>query len=69
MIFWGESMFCVLKRKNQCKIWHLEKEKLLAEYLQQINTGDDGKVGIWGGIFGFGVTNAKIDTENMNGEL
>ena len=39
-------MFFVLKRKNQCKIWQLEKEKLLPEYWQQTNTDDDGKVGI-----------------------
>ena len=47
MIFSAESTFYVLKRKNQCKIWHLEKEKLLPECIQQTNTGDGGKVGIW----------------------
>ena len=55
-----------MKQKNQCKTWRLEKEKRLAEYLQQTNTGDVGKVG---GISGFGETDAKIDTENMNGGL
>ncbi|CAM4796680.1 unnamed protein product [Rotaria magnacalcarata] len=55
--------------KNQCKIWRLEKERLLPECLQQTNTGDGGKVGIWGGISGFGTTNARIYTENTNGEL
>ena len=69
VIFSDKSTFYVLKRKNQCKIWCLEKEKLLAEYLQQMNTSNGGKVGIWGDIFGFGATNAKIYTENMNGEL
>ena len=29
VIFSDESMFYVLKRKNQHKTWHLEKEKLL----------------------------------------
>ena len=28
-------MFYAIKRENQYKIWGLEKEKLLAEYLQQ----------------------------------
>ena len=37
--------------------------------MQQTNTGDDGKVGIWEDIFGFRATNAKIYTENMNGGL
>ena len=69
VIFSDESMFYVLKQKNQYEIWRLEKEELLPECLQQTNTGDGGKVGIWGGISGFGTTNAKIYTENMNGEL
>ena len=62
-------MFYVLKRKNQYKIWRLEKENLLPECLQQINTGDGGKVGFRGGISGFETINAKIYTKNMNGEL
>ena len=37
--------------------------------MQRRNTGDDGKVGICGGISGFEATNAKIYIENMNGEL
>ena len=60
MIFSEESTFYVLKRKNQCKVYRLEKEKLLTECLQQTNTGDGGKVGIWGGISGFGMTNAYL---------
>ena len=63
------STFYVLKRKNQCKIWRLEKEKLLRECLQQMNTGDGEKVGIWDAISGFGTTNARIYTENINGQL
>ena len=58
-----------MKRKNLCKIWGLEKEKLLPECLEQTNTGDGGKIGIWGGISGFGTTAAKIYMENMNGHL
>ena len=46
-IFSDESIFYVLKQKNQCKIWRLEKEKLSSECLQQTNTGDSNKVGIW----------------------
>ena len=69
VIFSDESTFYVLKRKNQCKIWRLEKEKLLPECLQQTNSGDGGKVGIWGGISGFRTTAAKIYTDNMNGQL
>ena len=62
-------MSYVLKRKNQCKIWRLEKEKLLPECLQPTSTGNDRKGGIWRGISGFGATNAKIYTENMNGKV
>ena len=69
VIFSDESTFYILKRKNQCKIWRLEKEKLLPECLQQTNTSDGGKVRIWGGISGFGITAAKIYTDNMNGQL
>ncbi|CAF3514947.1 unnamed protein product [Rotaria socialis] len=50
----------MLKRKTQCKIWRLEKEKLFPESIQQTNTGDGGNVDIWGGISGFGATAAKI---------
>ena len=67
--FQMSRLFYVLKRKNQCKIWRLEKEKLLPECLEQANTGDGGKVGIWGGISGLGMTTVKIYTENMNGNL
>ena len=59
----------MLKRKNPCKIWRLEQEKLLLECIQQTNTGDGGKVGIWGGISGFGARAAKIYMENMDGKL
>ena len=69
MIFSDESTFYVLKRKNQCKIWRLEQEKLLPEPIQQTNTGDGGKVGIWGGISDFGATAAKIYMENKDGKL
>ncbi|CAF1597481.1 unnamed protein product [Adineta ricciae] len=69
VIFSDESTFYVLKRKNLCKIRRLDKEKLLPECLEQTNTGDGGKVGIWGGISGNGITVAKIYTENMNSNL
>ncbi|CAF1477350.1 unnamed protein product [Adineta ricciae] len=35
----------------------------------QSNTGDGGKIGIWGGISGHGITLLKIFNENMNGTL
>jgi hypothetical protein len=69
VIFSDESTFYVLKRKKLCKIWRLEKEKLLPECLQQVNTGDGGKISIWGGISGFGITAAKNYTENMKSNL
>lgn len=69
MIFSDESTFYVLKRKNLCKIWRLEKEKLLPECLELTNIGDGGKTGIWGGISGFDATPARIYDENMNGNL
>ena len=54
------------KTKESCR---LEKEKLLAECLQQTNTGDGGKVGIPGGISSVGTTIVKIYTESMIEEL
>ena len=69
VIFSDESTFYVLKRKNQCKIWRLKKKKLLPKCLQQTNTGDGGKVGIWAAISGFGTLNARIYTENINDQL
>jgi transposase len=68
-IFSDESTFYVLQRKNRCKIWRLEKEKLLPECLQETNTGDGGKIGIWGGISGHGRTILRLHSENMNGTL
>ena len=46
VIFSDESTFYVLKRKSQCKIWRLEKEKLLPEGLSETSTGDGGKIGV-----------------------
>ena len=58
VIFSKESTFHVLKRKNQRKIWRLEKETFLLEYIQQINSGDGRKV-----------TATNIYKENMDGKL
>ena len=69
VIFSDQSTFYGLKRKNQCKIWRLEKEKLLPECIQQTNTSDGGQVGIWGGISGFSAMAAKIYMENMDRKL
>ena len=44
----------------------IEKRKILAGVLTtNENTGDGGKVG----ILGFSTTNARIYTENINGQL
>ena len=67
--FFDESTFHALKRKKQCRIWRLEKEKLLPECMQQSNIGDSGKVGTWRGIPGFGTMSTKIYTGNMDGKL
>ena len=67
VIFSDESSFYVLKRKNICKIWRLDKEKLHPDCIEQANTGDGGKLGIWGGISAHGTTGARIYADNMNG--
>jgi len=69
VIFSDESTFYVLKRKNQVKIWRTDDERLLPECVQQMNTGNGGKVGIWGGISGEGTTMARIFEDSMNGIL
>ena len=45
----------------------MEKENLIPKCLQRTNTGNGGKVGIWGGISDFGTT-AKVYRENMRGQ-
>jgi hypothetical protein len=69
MIFSDESTFYVLQRKNQCKLWRLEKEKLLPECWRETNTGDGGKIGILGGISGHDTMIPRLCCENMNGTL
>ncbi|CAF2994013.1 unnamed protein product, partial [Rotaria sp. Silwood2] len=69
VIFSDESTFYVLKRKNQVKIWRSDDERLLPECVQQMNTGNGGKIGIWGGISGQGTTMARIFDDSMNGIL
>ena len=69
VIFSDESTFCVLKRKNQVKIWRTDEERLHQDCIEQLTTGNGGKLGIWGGICGQGPTEAKIYDGNMNGEL
>ena len=67
--FSDESIFYVLKRKNQVKIWRTDDERLLPDCIQQMNTGNSGKVGIWGGISGDGTTAARIFEGTMNETL
>jgi transposase len=69
VIFSDESTFYVLKRKNQVKVWRTDDERLLPECVQQMNTGNGGKLGIWGGISGEGTTMARIFDDSMNGIL
>ncbi|CAF2087402.1 unnamed protein product [Rotaria magnacalcarata] len=69
VIFSDQSTFYVLKRKNQVKIWRTDDEQLLPDCIQQMNTGDGGKVGIWGGISGAGTTMARIFEGTMNGTV
>jgi transposase len=69
VIFSDESTFYVLQRKNQVKIWRTDEERLHQDCIQQVNTGNGGKVGIWGGISGQGTTEAKIFDENMDGHM
>ena len=63
VIFSDESTFYVLRRKNQCKIWRTDEERLHSDCVQQMNTGDGGKLGIWD----YGTTLSRIFDENMNG--
>ena len=67
--FGDESIFYVLKRKNQVKIWRTDDEQLLPDCIQQMNTVDGGKAGIWGGIAADGMTAARIFEGTMNGTL
>ena len=47
------------------KIWKRDDEKLLPDCIQQMNTGDDGKVGISGGA----MTTRRSFEGTMNGTL
>lgn len=69
VIFSDESTFYVLQRKNQVKIWRTDEERLHPDCIEQATTGNDGKLGIWGGICGEGPTESRIYDGNMNGDL
>ena len=51
------------------KIWRADDEQLLPDCIQQMNTGDGGKAGIWTGILADGTTAARIFEGTMNGTL
>ena len=68
VIFSEESMFYVLERKNQVKIWRTDEERLHQDCIQQVSTGKEGKLGIWGDISGQGSTETRIFDENMDGQ-
>ena len=57
------SQHFVLRRKNQCKIWRTDEERLHPDCIQQMNIGDGGKLN----ISGYGTTLSPIFFENMNG--
>ena len=67
--FSDESTFYVLKRKNHVKVWRTDDERLIPECVQHRNTGNGGKVGIWGAISRDGTTMARIFNDSMNGTL
>ena len=48
--------FTFLNEKFDVKIWRIDNELLLPDCIQQMNTGDGGKVG----ISGSGPTTARI---------
>ena len=47
-IFTDKSTFYTLQRKTEVKIWRTDDERLLPDCIQQMNNGDNGKVGISG---------------------
>ena len=51
------------------KIWRTDDERLLPDYIQQMNTGNGGKAAIWGGIAAVGTTAARIFEGTINGTL
>jgi transposase len=66
IIFSDESTYYVLKRKNKMMVWWTKAEELDPDCLQQISTGNGGKVGVWGAICGYGTTSALLYSDNMN---
>ncbi|CAF1529926.1 unnamed protein product [Adineta steineri] len=66
VIFSDETTFYVLRRKNKVVVWRTDAEKLNSDCIQQMTTGDGGKVGMWGGISGYGKTTALFYSDNMN---
>ena len=69
VIFSDESTFYVLKRKNQVKIWRTDDERSIPECVEHMNTGNGGKVGIWGAIMREGTAMARIFDDSMNGVM
>ena len=64
-IFTDESIFYVLKQKNQVKIWRTDDERLLPDCIQQMNTGDGEKIC----KSDDGTTTVPIFEGTMNGTL
>ncbi|CAF5048432.1 unnamed protein product, partial [Rotaria sp. Silwood1] len=47
----------------------MDEERLHPHCIQQLNTGNGGKLGIWSGISGQGPTESKIYNDNMNEQI
>ena len=50
-------------------MWRTDDQRLLPDCIQQMNTGDGGKAGIWADMSGDGTTTATIFEGTMNGTL
>ncbi|CAF2806478.1 unnamed protein product [Rotaria sp. Silwood2] len=66
VIFSDESTYYVFKRKNKMMVSRAKSEKLAPDCVQQLTTGDGGKVGIWGAMCEYGKTSAFVYSDNMD---
>ncbi|CAF3456439.1 unnamed protein product [Rotaria sp. Silwood2] len=64
--FSDESTYYVFKRKNKMMVSRAKSEKLAPDCVQQLTTGDGGKVGIWGAMCEYGKTSAFVYSDNMD---
>ena len=69
VISYEQLAFHILKRKNQCKLWRLEKENLLPKCVHKPILVMLEKLAFGGDISGFGTTATKTHMENMDEKL